>query len=175
MTAPFSTFNKEDHFRPEMNWEELSQLEGAEFLWEVLEPISDMIDTSDVEAERSKRLSPSQKVLHFFWYLDDQVTNGGFILFYWNEYHFYLPTIIAGLELWGNQELLDIVQNAQKVYELNKSTFEKFLKSDDPEGLENALPEFRDLDEQYHEMGDEHYAKLEAFVRAHIDDFLVKK
>jgi uncharacterized protein YwqG len=40
----------------------------------------------------SKRLSPGQKALFFIWYLDAEVTNGGFIQFYWNGKGYDLVT-----------------------------------------------------------------------------------
>jgi hypothetical protein len=49
--------------------------------------------------------------------LDAQVTNGGFIQFYWNGYEVYLPSIKKGLELMGFTDLLKIINKSEKEYD----------------------------------------------------------
>jgi hypothetical protein len=92
----YNVFEKENHLQPIFEKERFDNLHGWEFGWEILSFIN-IAKSDDNERELSKRFSPGQKALYFFWYLDAQVTNGGFIQFYTNGYRNYLPTIIEGL------------------------------------------------------------------------------
>ena len=94
------------------------------------------------EIELSKRLSEGQKALYFFWYLDAQVTNGGFIQFYWNYYRRYLPPIIEGLKLIGDENLLELVVRADKKYLENKDKFDFQRIEDDWGPLYDKLKDF---------------------------------
>jgi len=42
-----------------------------------------------------------RKHFYYWWYVDAQVTNGGFTQFYYNDYGMYVPTIIKGLKQMG--------------------------------------------------------------------------
>src|SRR5690606_14469658 len=76
---PYWEYNENEHFRPELNKGEFFKLTGYDFGWFVLEPISKFIEDKEYEIERGKSLSYGQKALYYWWYLDAQVTNGGFV------------------------------------------------------------------------------------------------
>jgi hypothetical protein len=171
----FTDFDKTKHFLPKIKWADIKDRSGSDFLWEVLEPISDMIESVKHEEKRAKRLSPEQKALHFFWYLDAQVTNGGFIQFYWNGYEVYLPSIKKGLELMGFTDLLKIINKSEKEYDKHIKKFEEWRKKKDWQWLYDNLKEFDKLDSKYYSSSEKHYVTIEKFVRKHIDQFITKK
>ena len=107
---PYWEFDHTQHFRPELNKGEFFKLSGYDFGWFVLEPISKFVKDREHEIERGKYLSYGQKALYYWWYLDAQVTNGGFVQFYYNGYGPYVPTIIRGLEHIGDKEMADLVK-----------------------------------------------------------------
>lgn len=170
----FDEFNSAEHFKGDVKWDEIKDLTGSDFLWEVLEPMSIMVADEDHEEERAKRLSPGQKALYFFWYLDAQVTNGGFIQFYWNGYDFYLPSIKKGLELMDYNELLNVVVNSENEYDKHSDKFEECGEKDNSQWLYKNLNEFDKLDDWYFSRTGEHYSIIEKFVRENIDEFIIK-
>lgn len=171
----FDEFNSAKHFRSKVKWDKIKDLTGSDFLWEILEPISIMIGDADHEEERAKRLSPKQKALHFFWYLDAEVTNGGFIQFYWNGYEVYLPSLKKGLELVGYDELLDVVIRSENEYDKHIDNFEEWREKENWEWLYENLKEFEQLDDWYYSKSEEHYSVIEKYIRENIDDFIIKK
>ena len=127
----FAEFNEAKHFLPKVKWNDIKDLSRSDFLWEILEPISIMIENAKYEEARVKRLSPSQKALHFFWYLDAQVTNGGFIQFYWNGYEVYVPALKKGLALVGYSELLNTVIKSEADYDKHLDKFTEWRDKED--------------------------------------------
>src|SRR5688572_23434047 len=130
-------WDKEDpsnQLRPELNKIQFDTLKSWDLGWFLLEPINIAKDVDD-EVELAKRFSTGQKALYFFWLLDAEVTNGGFIQFYWNGRDMYFPPIIDGLKLIGDKELLDLIDKADKEFEINKDKFEKQREEDDWEPL----------------------------------------
>ncbi|RZK02935.1 MAG: hypothetical protein EOO46_18225 [Flavobacterium sp.] len=77
----YNEFDSANHLKPDFDRKQFQELNGSDLGWELLEPINIAADDQDSEIELSKRLSPGQKALYFIWYLDGQVTNGGFIQF----------------------------------------------------------------------------------------------
>src|ERR1700761_4202302 len=106
----YTIFDENNHLQSLFDKTEFDNLRGWDFGWAMLEPIN-IAESRDEDAELSKRLSPGQKALYFFWYLDSAVINGGFIQFYWNGYREYLPTIINGLKLIGDNEMLLLIDS----------------------------------------------------------------
>ena len=116
-----------------------------------------------------------QKALYFFWYLDAQVTNGGFIQFYWNGYRRYLPTILKGLELLEDKDLIGLITKVDKEYLSNLKTFEKHRELNDWEPLYKNLTEFEKYDSIYYSIHDNTMKKIEKYIRLHPDDFVTLK
>ncbi len=170
----YTSFNSKQHFRAKVDWDTVKQLNGEEFLWAVLEPMSLMVDSYEHEAERVQRLSPAQKALYFFWYLDAQVANGGFIEFYWNAFDFYLPSIETGQELMQYDKLLPIIDKAHHLYLQHEDDFDKCKEQDDIEWLYENIKGFDRIDEQYYDLTEELHGFIERFVRKNIDEFIEK-
>ena|SRR5688572_24823300 len=171
----FTEFNEKKHFRSKVDWNKVKKLKDEDFIWEILEPISIMIRDLDHEEERVKRLSPGQKALHFFWYLDAQVTNGGFIQFYFNGYEAYLPSLKKGLEVIGYKKLLSVVTKSEELYDKHIKEFKGRRTAKLLSSLYSKLPEFGKLDDWYYSNEKEHYAFFDKYIRKNIDDFIVRK
>jgi hypothetical protein len=104
-TELFNTFDQDNHLRPVFDKSLFETLHSWKFGYAILETIN-IAKSKEDENLLSKRLSRGQKALYFIWYLDAQVTNGGFIQFYWNGYSRYLPAIICGLILVGDLAMI---------------------------------------------------------------------
>ncbi|AUC15792.1 hypothetical protein BTO06_11810 [Tenacibaculum sp. SZ-18] len=163
---PYWDFNETKHFRPELNKGEFFKLSGFDFGWFVLEPISKFVKDKEHEIERGKSLSYGQKALYYWWYLDAQVTNGGFVQFYYNGYGPYVPTIIKGLEHIGDTEMANLVKKADKIYQKNKKLMDKAQESDlFGSDLYDRLDKMSLLDDDYYEMNEKTMSLIEAYIR----------
>lgn len=163
---PYWEFNETKHFRPELNKGEFFKLSGFDFGWFVLEPISQFVKDKEHEIERGKSLSYGQKALYYWWYLDAQVTNGGFVQFYYNGYGPYVSTIIKGLEHIGDTEMANLVKKADKIYQKNKKLMDKAQKSDlFGSDLYDRLDEMSLLDDKYYEMNERTMSLIESYIR----------
>jgi hypothetical protein len=167
----YNTFDKTNHLRPDFNKSAFDTLHSWDFGWAILEPLNIAPD-KDKEKELSKRLSPGQKSLYFFWYLDAEVTNGGFIQFYWNGYRQYIPPIFDGLKLIGDTELIDLVTKADQEYLTHKDKFNVQREKDDWEPLYNDLIEFEKFDEYYYKIHDKTMDLIEKYTRQNASEFI---
>ena len=92
----FKYFDERKQLRPKISRKKFNELKDWDLAWELLEPIN-IATTRRSEIGLSKQLSVGQKILYYFWYLDADVENGGFIQFYYNGNDHYLPSILEGL------------------------------------------------------------------------------
>lgn len=167
----YNTFEKSNHLRPDFNKSEFDKLHSWDFGWEILEPINIASD-QDTEKELSKRLSPGQKALYFFWYLDAQLTNGGFIQFYWNGYRQYMPPILDGLKLIGDTELIELIMKTDQEYLVHKDKFDAQRETEDSEPLYDDLKEFEKFDAHYYEIHDKTMELIEKYIRQNTSEFV---
>jgi len=167
----YNIFDKENHLQPNFDKNKFDTLHGWEFGWEILEPIN-IADSSSEDQELSKRFSPGQKALYFFWYLDGEVTNGGFIQFYWNGYRHYLPTIMEGLKLIGDEELITLIDKADKEYLDNKGQFDLQKAKGNWEPLYTNLTNFETYDNEFYKIHNNTMALIEKYARSHLEEFV---
>ena len=170
----YNTFNKKNHLQPDFKKISFDTLHSWDFGWAILEPLN-LGAGDEKEIALSKRLSPGQKTLYFFWYLDAQVTNGGFIQFYWNNKRKYLPPIIDGLKLIGDTQLLKLVEKADRQYLLDKDKFDFQRTKEDWEPLYDNLKEFDEFDELYYKIHNKTMDLIEQYARQHPDEFVKLK
>ena len=76
----YNTYDKLNHLQPFFDRAKFDTLHRWEFGWAILEPINIAKNDED-EKILATKFSPGQKALYFIWYLDAEVTNGGFIQF----------------------------------------------------------------------------------------------
>src|SRR5689334_12110421 len=95
----FNKTDPENQVRPEVLLIDYYRLNNMDLNWIILDPMSRAVteysekNKSDL-AESIKITSPEQKLLYFWWYLDGQVTNGGFSQFLFNGYDRYFQPIL---------------------------------------------------------------------------------
>jgi len=167
----FNEFNKDNHLIPDVDKSRFEKLNTWDLGWEVLKPIR--IAKSDKhELELSKRFSPGQKALYFFWYLDYQVTNGGFMQFYWNNYRYYLPTIIRGLVLIKDADLLKLLLKVDIAFRKHKELFELQKQLKDWEPLYLNLKEFDEFDKEYYTINTKTMKLIEQYIRLNPESFV---
>jgi hypothetical protein len=156
--------DNENQLRPELNKNEFEEMSGFDFGWYILEPI-------DIENEPAKifkltnQFSPIQKTLYFFWFLDAQVTNGGFVQFYWNGYGIYIPAIMEGLKVTNDVELIKLLKAVEYYYFINMKTFNKYQEDKNYNGLENALPYFKDFNSIYYDLNEKSMELIEKYAK----------
>ncbi|GAA4344066.1 DMP19 family protein [Flaviaesturariibacter amylovorans] len=167
----YSAFDPGDHLLPVVSAKSFAALRGWEFGWALLEPINIAADQGASEYALSRRLTPGQKALYFFWYLDVQVVDGGFVGFFLNGYGVYLPPLYAGLELIGDQKMLRLLQAAERAYRAHAADFDATLESNDVEGLYEQMEHMEELDIQYFSGRDNTMSLIERYARAHVAEF----
>ena len=174
---PYAIFEKETHFRPKLDKGNFYGLHGYDFGWFVLEPISDFVQDKDHEMGRMKQLSPGQKALYFWWLLDAEVTNGGFVQFYYKGYGRYVPALLKGMGLVGDPKMKGLIQEADSIYKINQQAIEKADKEDQVEtelqDEEEEMTELDALDEKYYALHDHTMALLEQYIRQHPNEICV--
>jgi hypothetical protein len=171
-TELYNTFDKSNHLLPAFNKSTFDTIHSWDFGWAILEPLNIAPDL-ETEKELAKRLSPGQKALYFFWYLDAQVTNGGFIQFFWNGYSQYIPPILEGLKLIGDSNLKELVDEANQEYLTNIDKFNSQRNMGDSEVLYDELKEFDKMDDKYYEIHDRTMELFEKYVRANPNEFVI--
>lgn len=171
---PYWEFDKEKHFRPKLNKGDFFKLKGFDFGWFVLEPISKFVKDREQEIEKGKALSYGQKALYYWWYVDAQVTNGGFVQFYYNGYGPYVSTIIKSLEYIGDKKMADLIQRAENIYKKNKKLMDKAREKDlFGSDLYDKLEEMSELDNEYYDLNDKTMNKIEKFIRKNSNEICV--
>ena len=170
----YNTFEKENHLTPFIEKEIFDKLHGWDFGWAILETIN-IPSANEDEIAFSKKLSPGQKALYFFWYLDAQVTNGGFIQFYWNEYDKYLMPIIDGLKLINDTDMLTLVEKANNEILTHNDYFFEIKEKGDPEPLYDNLYTFDTIDETYYSIHEHTMDLLEKYIRENHSEFVKLK
>lgn len=171
---PYWVFDPANHFRPKINKGEFYSLTGFELGWLLLEPLSKMVGSEEYEIERGKRLSYGQKALYYWWYLDAQVRNGGFVQFFYNGYGKYLPVIIEGLAYIVDTEMEQLCRKALKVYQKNYKTFLKAGEEDlFGSDLYERMSVLGSYDSIYYDKNEQTMARIEQYVRKHPQEFCV--
>lgn len=163
---PYWEFNAEKHFKPKLDKSKFYTLSGYDFCWYVLEPLTQFIEDYDFEIERGKSLSYGQKTLYYWWYLDGQVTNGGFAQFYSNGYGHYVPAIINGLEYVGDTAMANLVKKAEKIYQKNK----KYIDGNDENDSfgfdsDDKIDELSFLNQEYFDLNHQTMSIIETYIR----------
>jgi len=168
----YAIFEQNNHLKPSIEKKSFDELHLWDFGWAILETINIAPDQGDGELALSKRFSPGQKSLYFFWYLDAEVVNGGFIQFYLNDNRKYLQAILAGLRLVGDNSLINLIEKADQLYLINQNRFASISKQVEVSLLYKDLKEFEPYDEEYYKLHDITMDLIEQYIRKHPDSFL---
>ena len=169
-THYWKEFNASEHLCPSISQTDFDQMKRWDLGWLLLEPLNIAQDDKQ-EVELSKRFSPGQKALYFFWFIESQVSNGGFIQFYWYGYDQYLPVIIEGLELVKDTDMLALIAEAEETVMKHKKRLMDFYDALDFASAYEAMPEFIGLNKRFMALHDATMDKIEAFARKHPEQF----
>ncbi|ACU63591.1 DMP19 family protein [Chitinophaga pinensis] len=155
----YSKTDPENQIRPEISPVDYYRLHNMDFNWAVLSPLSKMVaeylEQNQLDLTEAIAItSPEQKLLFFWWYLDGQVTNGGFSQFIDNGYDKYFPPVLNGLKLLPNK----------KYYELVEKVYFRYLKGRLSTINQNNIPYFK--------INAQLYKDVEAFIREHQEQFI---
>jgi hypothetical protein len=170
-TELYTSFDAANHLKPDFKKSLFKKLHSWDLGWALLQPINIASSRND-DKVLTKRFSPGQKALYFFWYLDAQVTNSGFIQFYWNGYREYLPPIIKGLKLIGDETLVDLLSSVDNLYISSKLKFEVQQKAQDWAPLYKDIKEFEDFDQTYYTIHNNTMELIEKYAREFPSDFV---
>lgn len=169
----YDEYDASKHLQPELSKKTFEEMKGFELGWALLEPIN-LASSPAHEKELSKQFSPAQKALYFFWFLDAQVTNGGFQQFYINGYRRYLIPIKAGLAFLNDHDMLAVVEQADKIYLNHIDAFPKDNSSGNFSEA-YAIKAFDECESQYYDLHEKTMALIEQYARQHPADFVKLK
>lgn len=173
----FSNFDPRLNYIPEVSKIDYYRLNKMDFNWEILKPISERVTNYCQENQIKhntgiKILNEYQKALYFWWYLDGQVTNGGFSQFIYNGYDTYFPAILKGLKLLENKEYYNLIEKVYFYYikeglanvDKNEINYfeEKFYENDFLTKADNL----------YFKINDQLYIDFENFIRENQSKFI---
>ncbi len=164
---PYWNFDESRHFRPNLVKGEFFKLTGFDFGWYVLEPISEYIKDEKGELKKGNTLSYGQKALYYWWYVDAQVTNGGFTQFYYNGYGKYVPTIIKGLKHIGDNKMAGLVNRSYDIYLKENKKIKDARKGGLQEfsNLYKEIEDFDELDDEYYDLNEKTMKIIENYIR----------
>ncbi|GAA4239246.1 hypothetical protein GCM10022291_32830 [Postechiella marina] len=164
---PYWNFDESKHFRPKLDKGEFFKQTGFDFGWYVLEPISEYIKDEKGELKKGNTLSYGQKALYYWWYVDAQVTNGGFTQFYYNGYGKYVPTIIKGLKHIGDNKMAGLVNRSYEIYLKENKKIKDARKGGLQEfsNLYKEIEDFDELDDEYYDLNEKTMKIIEKYVR----------
>lgn len=117
-------------------------------------------------------LSEGQQLLLSYDYVQSQVFQGGFIQLIQNSYIGLLPPMPGWLQVIGDPEMAQVIDDVLKVYVLNrdildqKTTVEEFAK------LYEELKEFEIIDDRFAELAPHTLDKLLEYAVHHIEEFV---
>lgn len=169
--STYDLFEKDNHLKPDFDKTEFATLDSWDFGWAILAPINSATD-KESEIELSKRFSAGQKALYFFWYLDSEVCNGGFIQFYWNQNRKYCAPVLKGLKLIGDTEMIKLVERAEQLFLKHQSKFELEDTQENFDKVYNELTEFEELDLQFFDIHDTTMDLIEKYIRENVNEFV---
>lgn len=169
---PYWNFDESKHFRPNLDKGEFFKLTGFDFGWYVLEPISEYIQDEKGELKKGNTLSYGQKALYYWWYVDAQVTNGGFTQFYYNGYGKYVPTIIKGLKHIGDNKMAGLVNRSYDIYLKENKKIKDARKGGLQEfsNLYKEIEDFDELDNEYYDLNEKTMKIIEKYIRKNPND-----
>ncbi|NMH88063.1 DMP19 family protein [Flavivirga algicola] len=175
MENPYWIFKESKHFRPKLNEKTFFEKTGTDFGWYILEPLSLYIENPSNELTKGQNLSFGQKAIYYWWYLDGQVTNGGFKQFFSNGYGKYIPTIITGLEYIGDDELVSLLKKAENYYVKNDKSSINEVKIPEEYKKIVSLGALTAFDAKYLDLNESTMLKIEEYAKKNPKEFCINE
>ena len=117
-------------------------------------------------------LSEGQQLIISFDYVQMQVMQGGFIQLIQNGYIGLLPQLPGWLQVFGDHEMAQVIDDVLKVYVLNREMLDQKTTVEEFAQLYNEFKEFELLDDKFRELKDKTNDKILQYAITHIDEFI---
>lgn len=117
-------------------------------------------------------LSPGQQMLLSYDYVQMQVNQGGFIQLIQNGYVSLLADLPDWLMKLGVPDMAGVIDNALKVYVLNRELLDKEATVEEFALLYEELKEFEMLDTKFTELDETTRRAFLTYATTHIDEFV---
>ena len=117
-------------------------------------------------------LTWAQQLLLSYDYLHMQVGQGGFIQFLHNGYVGLMPSMIEQLYKLGSNEMALVLDDALKVYVLNRELLEGAASVEEFAKLYDELKEFEGIDERYLKLNLQTIRQLLHYAATHLNEFI---
>ena len=117
-------------------------------------------------------LTPAQRALLLFDYIQMQVSQGGFIQLFQNGYAGLLPDVIDWLNQLAEKDMAQTMDDALKVYVLNKELLDKDTTPEEFAQLYNELQEFEDIDKRFEKLHADTVKSLLNHATTHIGEYI---
>src|SRR5215213_9864702 len=143
----FSSTNSFDtsHFYSIVDRTQFDTLRGTDFTWIIFQPINDTLSYTPFDERPAfiEKLSENQKALFYIWEFERAVYGGelGFVNFYYNYESYYQETI-KGLRLINDTEMINVLEEANKVYLANYKTVNQKLNYGDWKYVQNLFKKY---------------------------------
>ena len=167
----YGTFDAKQHFKANISRKKFKKLRGFDLCWELLQPLSQMVGHKNYERDRLRYCSPGQTALYMYWQFDSEVTNGGFVQFFWNGNAEYVPSLINGLELIGDKKMAKLVEEAFGEYQQQRSAFFQCNQLQES-ALYDELEKLNQMDFEYFRLHKRTIDKLEKYIKRNPDEFV---
>jgi hypothetical protein len=173
----FNITDPEFQVRPQVSPVNYYRLHAMDFIWIILDPMSRMVTEFSEKtglglAQSIKITCPEQKLLYFWWYLDGQVTNGGFSQFIYNGYDRYFQPVLNGLRLLPDRRYYKLVEQVYAYY------LKEGLDTIDRSQIDYFKDKFNDnkllphADSEYLKINNQLYEDIENFIRNNQASFI---
>ena len=118
-------------------------------------------------------LSEGQQLLISYDYVRMQVQQGGFIQLIQNGYIGLLPDMPGWLNMIGATNMAQVIDDALKVYVLNRELLDKQTTVEEFAKLYEELKEFEIIDDRFRRADEETVEKIVAYIKEHIEVFAI--
>ncbi len=163
--------------------EQFEDLHGKELGWQLIEPTIRLVRGQNLQIKKEvyDKLTPGQKSLFSFWVLHGH-TQSGWLQFFMEGYSPYLPLIKWGLQKIDDQMMLANLHAAEIFFAENSEFLKLALSSPEKSGnphqkdqtdWDTIRRKFAPLDRSLWTLLDETIRKLEAYIRAYPDEFVI--
>lgn len=116
-------------------------------------------------------LSEGQQLMLSYDYLRQQALQGGFIQLIQNGYIGLLPAMPVQLDMVGDHEMAQIIDDVLKVYVLNRELLDKETSIEEFARLYEELGEFEIIDSRFQTQDATTIAKILDYASTHIEEF----
>ena len=130
-----------------------------------------------INGETMPLLNGHQHTLLGYYFLREELNEGGFVQLIQNGYGPYIfdNPFAKAMRLFGLKEFSKLIYAAKKIYDANKVDLEKERNDDEFMAMYEQYEAFDDLEEQFMDMEELVTAQIAEYVDEHLDQFATIK